>query len=563
MKFSWRAVLCAVVMVGATGAFKACNSGGPTSGGEDPPVTADDRYDNVTATSAMSLAVLTNDTKLDNEPLTYTIEDSASVGSAAFNTDHTVALTLPSGFTGLSKFRYKITNSKGGFSISSVTVFVSVPAYRALFAAKGTASTSNYELYVSDFVSSTKISTAASGNLRLQNMWKSKSGLLVAYERGDPGQASTTAELFYVKPTSSPSPVKFPLELNRGFISGASVVISDNSRYIAYPTNPTSASGTPTNLYVLDTNASGSPSPMLVSLSGGTFTGLSQWIGDADPTLYFVASSNNTGHSLFRAGVGNLGAPERISPVYASADQERQVFVSPDGARVLVVGTHGGQSGAFFIDPTNPNVERRFTTDIPAGATIEAYRADEQVTKFVYLWRTPGSTTARLSVVDIDANETPQLVFQGNVLGFSDLRPDGLAALITRGTGGAAGSDGSLFEVTLDRSAADVQVASNVTGGVYADGDRVYLYSTTVTPSVIQRSDFGRAPDALVRSSTPSGALFVSPIFEPEAAILEDPTSGVVLVNAAAPGKTLKFTDLQIGSVPNSTLLPTLIGPAN
>ncbi len=48
MKFSWRAVLCAVVMVGATGAFKACNSDGPSSGGEDPPVTVDDRYDNIT-----------------------------------------------------------------------------------------------------------------------------------------------------------------------------------------------------------------------------------------------------------------------------------------------------------------------------------------------------------------------------------------------------------------------------------------------------------------------------------------------------------------------------------
>ncbi len=81
--------------------------------------------------------MLDNDTKLDNPPLTYTIEDSPSVGSAAFNSDNTVALTLPSGFKGLTKFRYKVTNSKGGFSISSVTVFVDVPAYRALFAGKG------------------------------------------------------------------------------------------------------------------------------------------------------------------------------------------------------------------------------------------------------------------------------------------------------------------------------------------------------------------------------------------------------------------------------------------
>jgi hypothetical protein len=183
------------------------------------------------------------------------------------------------------------------------------------------------------------------------------------------------------------------------------------------------------------------------------------------------------------------------------------------------------------------------------------------VSRLVYLWRAANGTTARISVVNIDANDTPQLVRQGDVVGLSDLRPDGLAALITRGPNGS-GSDGTLYEVTLDGSAADVLIAPNVTGGVYADADRVYLYSRTLTPSVLQRGDFARTPTPLVRSTTPATALFVSPIFQPSAAILEDPTSGVVLVNASAPGKTLKLTDLQIGSVPSATLFPTIIGVA-
>jgi hypothetical protein len=501
--------------------------------------------------------VLANDTNLTHEPLTYTIEDSPSVGSAAFNSDHSVALSLPSGFKGVTKFRYKVTNSAGGFSISSVVVFVDVPAYRALFAARG--SSGAYELYVSDFISPSKISNAATGTVRLQNMWKSKSGLLVAYERGDPARASTTTELFFVKPAANASPARFPLALGRAFISGATVAISDDSRWIAYPTDPVSGSGDPTNLYVLDSANPGSA--VAVGSSRNTLTGFTQWIGTG-PTLYFVASAGNlNGRALFRAGTGNLDAPERISPVYASTDQESQVLVSPDGARVLIVGTHGGQSGAFFIDPTTPNVERRLTFDMPAGAVLEDWRTDEDVSRLVYLWRAANSATARISVVNIDANDTPQLVKQGDVVGLSDLRPDGLAALITRGLNGS-GSDGTLYEVTLDGSAADVLIASNVTGGIYADADRVYLYSRTLTPSVLQRSDFARTPTPLVRSSTPAGALFVSPIFRPSAAILEDPTSGVVLVNASAPGKTLKFTDLQIGSIPSDTLFPTLIGVA-
>ena len=86
-------------------------------------------------------------------------------------------------------------------------------------------------------------------------------------------------------------------------------------------------------------------------------------------------------------------------------------------------------------------------------------------------------------------------------------------------------------------------------GGAYADGDHVYLYSRTLTPAVLQRSDFERTPDPLVRSSTPASALFVSPIFQPTAAILEDPTSGVVLVNATAPGKSRR-AETGVRSIP-------------
>src|SRR6185295_18553733 len=117
-----------------------------------------------------------------------------------------------------------------------------------------------------------------------------------------------------------------------------------------------------------------------------------------------------------------------------------------------------------------------------------------------------------------------------DVVGLADLRLDGATALITRGSG-AAGSDGRLYEITLDGAASQTSIATNVTGGFYADNDRVYLYSSTLTPSVIQRSDFDRTPSALVRTSTPATALFVAPIFEPSAAILQDATSGLVIVN--------------------------------
>jgi hypothetical protein len=236
------------------------------------------------------------------------------------------------------------------------------------------------------------------------------------------------------------------------------------------------------------------------------------------------------------------------------------VLVSPDQTRVLIVGSHGDQAGAFLIDPSNPNTERRVTTDIPAGALIESYQVNDSFTQFTYLWRVGSTAAARLSVVDLDTVTVPRTVLNANIASFTELRrSDDAAALVTLSSNGRS-TDGTLFEVSLDRSTADVQIASNVTGGIYADTtDRVYLYSTTQTPSVIGRADFDRAPSALVRSNTPAAALFVSPAFEPSAAILEDPTSGLVLVNAAAPGKTIRLSNLAVGLVRPTTLLPTII----
>jgi hypothetical protein len=299
-----------------------------------------------------------------------------------------------------------------------------------------------------------------------------------------------------------------------------------------------------------------------VGSSANLLTSLTQWVG-TQPTLYFMAAPGNfTGPAIYRATTGALDSPQRVSPVYASVDLQSQILVSPDETKLLIVGTHGGLDGAFLVDPANPNTERRLTTDMPANAIIESYEVNDAFSRLTYLWRVGTGATARLSVVDIATNSgVPSTVLNANIASFNELRPDGLAALVTRSSNGPS-TDGTLFEVTLDGSTDDVQVATNVSGGVYADtADRVYLFSRTLTPALIGRSDFNRTPTALVRSNTPALALFTTPSYEPSAAILEDPTSGLVLVNAAAAGKTLRLTNLQVGSV-SPTLLPTIIDAA-
>jgi hypothetical protein len=556
MRIFGRAALCGVVMLGATGALFTC-SDDRTSGGEDPPATADDIVE-VTSATAAAIAVLANDTDLDNEPLTLSIEDSPTVGSASFNADRTVRLDLPAGFRGVTRFRYKVTNSLGGFSISTAVVFVDVEAYRVAFAAQD--SSQNYEIYLSNLASARRISEATSGSLRLRNMWLAEEGArsLLVYERANPSQPDTSAELFYVRLDPVGDPVRVPRPSSRTFIPDAPVAVSTDNRWIAFPTTP--ISNTANSLYALDTSTS-SASPQLVEFSSNLLVDSVQWGGD-EPSLYFFSAPPGlSGRVLYRADIGAFGSPVRVSPPYPAADTNVLMRVSPDKTKVLLFGTHSGVNGAFLLDSANPNIERRLTTDMPAGAVIEAVDINEAFTELTYLWRAPGSVNAQISSVPIDTSgTTPRRVFFSDIASFTELRPDEAATLVTRGSAGV-GSDGTLYEVLLDGSGSSTRVASNVTGGVYDDtGDHIFLFSQTLTPSVIARGDFGRTPEPLVRTGTPPNALYVTPGTAKSVAIVDDPTSGLVVVNASAPGRTLRLTTLTVGSPRSSTLLPTAVG---
>lgn len=551
MRIFGRAALCVVVMLSATGALFRC-SDESNSGGEDPPRTVDDIVE-VRSDAATAIPVLNNDTELDNEPLTVSIEDNPTVGSASVNADNTVRLDVPAGFRGATRFRYKVTNSLGGFSISTAVVFVDVEAYRVAFAAQDSAQ--NYEIYLSNLASAERISEATSGNFRLRNMWLSEEGprSLIVYERSD----GTTPELFYVKLNPIADPVRVPRPSSRTFIADAPVAVSNTDQWIAFPTTPTS--NTANSLFALDTTSS-SNSPQLVEFSANLVVESVQWGGDL-PSLYFMSQpSGLSGRVLYRADIGAFNSPVRISPPYPTTDTNTVIRVSPDKTKILLFGTHSGVNGAFLLSEGSPNTERRLTTDMPNGAIIEGFAIDDSFTQLTYLWRTGTSVTSQISVVPInDSGTNPRRVLNADVSLLTELRPDAAATLVTRSPAGVD-SDGTLFEVLLDSGNAE-RVATNVTGGIYDDtGDHVFLFSRTLTPSVIARSDFGSTPTALVRAGTPTNALYVTPTTARSLAIIDDPTSGLVAVNASAPGSTIRLTTLTVGSLPTRTLFPTAVG---
>ncbi|MHA3775299.1 Ig-like domain-containing protein [Verrucomicrobiota bacterium sgz303538] len=90
----------------------------------DAPVAADDT-DTTAEDTAKTIAVLGNDTDVDNDPLTVTVATvPAAQGTVTINDDGTLAFTPALNFNGTATISYTISDGKGGTSSAKVTVTV-------------------------------------------------------------------------------------------------------------------------------------------------------------------------------------------------------------------------------------------------------------------------------------------------------------------------------------------------------------------------------------------------------------------------------------------------------
>ncbi|MEP7243009.1 MAG: Ig-like domain-containing protein [Gammaproteobacteria bacterium] len=523
-----------------------------------PPGTprASDDVVRVTATGATAVAVLANDADPDNDPLTVTITESPFVGTASVNTDKTVRLDLPTGFRGVTRFKYKVTDPSGKSNSATTVVFVDADPYRVLFAGSS-GSTQPSELYMTDLVAPVQVSKAATSTLRLQDYSRSPKGSIVVYTRADPANTRTTTEMYLVQLKPVATPVRIPAPAGRRFTEGFKVAISADDRWIAVATDSTTVNNGPSDLYVVDATNPGSATR--VTGSDNLSPAFTQFVGD-QPVLYFFASPPAAGNAsaMYRVPVTALSAPEKVSPLYNTNTVSNDfIFVSPDQSRILIFGQRASQDGLFGVDTASPATETSLSTNLAANERIEAFDPTVDLTRVVYLSRSGGSTTARVSVVPTDGSAAPQSLLTAPLTNLSGLKPDASAVLVTRGTGGA-GANGLLAEISTDTSGSETTVTSNVGTGSYDEtGDRVITVGTGLRPGVIQRGDFGRTGDALISSSNAAPSLFQTIEYGRSAALFSDSASNLGIVNFAAPGKVLTLTSMTVDS--SAALRPTAI----
>ena len=150
----------------AVGLLASCGSGdGGASNVNQPPVAADD-ITRADGTALDAIDVVANDHDTDGDALSVAIETNAPVGTASVNADNTVKITgLPSGFKGVTRFTYRITDPAGQSAVANAVIFVGTDPFRAVFAGDA-AGNGSPEVYLSDFATDPQpVTVATEGTL--------------------------------------------------------------------------------------------------------------------------------------------------------------------------------------------------------------------------------------------------------------------------------------------------------------------------------------------------------------------------------------------------------------
>lgn len=564
-----RAVAACVIAI----VLASCGGGGggggsgdtpppPGSGPPPPPAnrapTAGD--DLLRAESLANINVLSNDSDADSNPLTVTIEEAPLVGTAVPNADGTFRLeSLPSGFKGVTRFRYRVTDPGGLSSAATAVVFVGIEPFRAVLAGDANADGS-YELYVTSFASAPAlVTTATEGAQRLHSFAASPNGATIVYRRTST-TTPATSDLSFVRTATPRQDVRIAIP------GGATLVpdvrpsdqytVSDDGQWIAFIARDAQGADA---VYVL--NVTTPPTVSKVNIAGTVRASQPRFASNSQ-MLYVLASAAASGinRDLYAVALDSLAVGRVSAPsVAGSADDILQYSVSLDQSRILLEANRAGGVDLYFVDATqlqneiqaNQNLGRReqiaaTTVGLPpgAGGSINGQRVAYSVVD-------TRDNQLRLWVADVSATPSPRQLTAPNarVLGFS---PDDAALLYASG--------GNVYETRLDGTVSD-QLVGPGDGAWYDSTGNIVLLRQTLpsggTPPTYPalasavRGAFGTAqplgtPALAARFADASGFDRGVVLLGEGAATGTAPASArIALVNAMAPDKLLYLSDFQ------------------
>jgi hypothetical protein len=518
------------------------------------PVAANDAL-RADGAALANITVLANDTDADSDPLTVTIEEAPLAGTATVNPDASITIgALPAGFKGVTRFKYRVTDSSSASAVGTAAVFVGVEPFRVVLAGDPAANGSP-EVFMSDFVADpTVLTTATEGSLRLRGFKVSENGATVAYRREDQTNAARV-DLGFVRTTAPIQRGTVPLPANATLPLDASnkdqFIVSPDGQWIALIARVGSIDA----VYVFNVAA---PTALTkVSPPNAVFASRLHFSRDSR-NLYFLASpvAGGGGKSLYTATPASPSAPAAVSAMSdpATADDVLDYSISANQTSILIHANRAGRQGLFFIDARQLQVETQVSHTLAFGESISASTisltggtiSDDFGQRVGYTVRTP-LLSSRAYVADVSATPNPrEIATAAEIVG---LRPDDAAVLYVK--------SGQVYEQDL------------VAGGevVVAAGGTAW-YDSTGNIVLVQQAQFsGLTPYPILAVTTRGAFGTVQPVGTPAQAARLSEVSGfdrgvtllaegapdaatpararIALVNALAPDKLLYLGDFE------------------
>jgi hypothetical protein len=332
------------------------------TGTNDDPIAVNDVMFAEPATLS-SLNVRGNDQDPDADQLTVTIEEQGAnvgtVGTAiADPTTNNIRINdLPAGFRGVTRFRYRVTDASGAFSVATAAVFIGTDPFRVTFV--GSEAADSAEIYMTDFVATWRVSAATEGDMRLRGFVASDNGATVVYRRGNDNDANT--DLSFVRTVNPDAQVRITLPNGQTLLADDAgtdpYAVSPDGQWIAVLAR--SAPSGQLGVHLLNVNEPGTLRN--VAPTGALYATQPRFSADSG-RLYFLASDTSDGalrKSLYRAAVSGSAGAELLSAAYVagSGDDITSYSVAQNQARVAVQASRSGRVGVFFIDTSQPRTE--------------------------------------------------------------------------------------------------------------------------------------------------------------------------------------------------------------
>ncbi len=389
------------------------------------------------------------------------------------NADNTVRVDgLPGGFKGITRFRYRATDSGTLSSVASVAIFVGTDPFRAIFAGDAAANGSN-EIYLSDFASAPALlSTATEGTLRLHSFVSSSNGATVVYRRTSTDTPSTS-DLSFVRTANPHQDVRIALPTGVTLVSDASPTdqyrVSDDGQWIVFIArdglNADAA-------YVLNT---ATPTTIRKAEIASTVRATLPRFSSNSQTLFLLASASagGTNKNLYAVELSTLAVTQLSAPsAVNSADDVLDYAVASDQGRILLRANRNGRVGLYFVNPSQLQTEVRVSQALGLTETVLETTigltpgAGGSVLGEKVAYTVQSALTFSTWIADVSATPNPRLVATSGarVRGF---RPDNAALLYSRA--------GQIYEATLDGSVSDLLVGGGAAGWYDSTGNIVLL----------------------------------------------------------------------------------------